>query len=197
MGNGVMRKYESMFLVDSAVAASNWDDVVERINTVLKRANAKVARLEEWDERRLCFEIEGRKRGTYILCHFDADPDSIRGIERDVQIDESILRVLILSAERIPEEVMSAPTPAKQAKDREDGVGPEGAVRDRGEPEARSAVAVAEPAEPKQEAAEVTTKPEVEVVSEAAAVADEVEPEPKRVVGEDPPAEGDAEEKAD
>ena len=120
LAQGNKRTYEGLFLVDSAVASANWDDVIEALKTVFKRAKAVASSITKWDERRLCYEINDHKRGTYILCYFDAEPDSITGIERDVQLSELILRVMILRADKIPAEIISEPTPAmliEQAKD--------------------------------------------------------------------------------
>lgn len=103
--------YEGMFLVDSAVASASWDDVVATIQQVLDRAEAEVVSLKKWDERRLAFDVKGRKRGTYILTYFKAPGNGIARLERDVQLNELLLRVLVLRADRIPEDIINAPTP--------------------------------------------------------------------------------------
>ncbi len=115
MANRVMRKYEVMFLVDSASAASNWDATVKTIETIMDRAGAQSVNLKKWDDRRLCYPIKGHNRGTYILAYFEADPTSITGMERDVQISEEILRALILNAENIPDDIINMPTPDQLA----------------------------------------------------------------------------------
>ncbi len=119
MPQSVKRKYEAMFLVDSAVATAEWDSIVDAINTIMKRGDADIISLNKWDERRLCHEVKKRKRGTYVLCYFNALPSAIKGIERDVQISEVLLRVLILSTKNIPEEIINKPTPAMKAARRE------------------------------------------------------------------------------
>jgi len=96
--------YEAMFLVDSAEASSDWDGVSAFIKSVLERADTDVVSIKKWDERKLAYEINGKVRGTYILCYFRADGGRIRDIERDVQLSERIMRVLILSAESRPSE---------------------------------------------------------------------------------------------
>lgn len=117
MGTCVMRKYEGMFLVDVAVAASDWDQLVSDIKKILvDRAGAEIISLEKWDERRMCYPIKGSSRGVYILCYFNADPAVISSIERDMRISEQITRVLILNAEAIPENVVSNLTPLAQAQ---------------------------------------------------------------------------------
>jgi len=105
------RMYEGMFLVDSALATSNWEEVEAALQRVFERAEAEVLKLEKWDDRRLCYDIGGHKRGTYILTYFNTDPDHISGIERDVKLHEKLLRVMILRADRIPESIREAPTP--------------------------------------------------------------------------------------
>lgn len=113
------RVYEALFLVDSAVATANWDIILDAIQTVMSRGEAEVVSLRKWDERRLMYEVAGRKRGTYIICYFKVDPQKIAGIERDVKLNEFLLRVMILRAEHMTEEEMSAPTPAMQKESSE------------------------------------------------------------------------------
>jgi len=105
------RMYEGMFLVDSAAATANWEEVEAELQRVFDRADAEVLNLQKWDDRRLCYDIAGHKRGTYILTYFNVDPDRVSGIERDVTLNEKLLRVMILRADRIPEPIREAPTP--------------------------------------------------------------------------------------
>jgi small subunit ribosomal protein S6 len=94
----VRRLYEAMFLVDSA-AQADWDSISSAARKILEKAGAEIVSMKKWDERKLAYEISGRDRGTYILCYFHADGQKIRQIERDVQLSEKIMRVLILSTE--------------------------------------------------------------------------------------------------
>ena len=88
MTNGVKRTYEAMFLVDSAVANSRWDDVMAAIDLIFERSEAEAISVKKWDERRLCYEIAGQKRGVYILAYFRVLPSKISEMERDVQLNE-------------------------------------------------------------------------------------------------------------
>lgn len=94
-----MKLYEAMFLVDSAKAAADWTGIEDAIKLVMQRGDAVLVSMKKWDERRLAYEVKGCSRGTYILCYFKADGSRIRDIERDVQLSEQFMRVLILSAE--------------------------------------------------------------------------------------------------
>ena len=92
--------YEAMFLVDSAQAGTDWDGVIETIKSILARAEAEIVSLKKWADRRLAYEIDHKTKGAYILCYFRANGSRIRDIERDVQLSERIMRVLVLSAEK-------------------------------------------------------------------------------------------------
>ena len=115
----VKRLYEAMFLVDSAKAASDWDGIISAIKNLLERAEADIVSMRKWDERKLAYEIRGKGRGTYILCYFRVDGEKIRDIERDVQLSERIMRVLILSAEAIEQKDIEKDTPAMRAERQE------------------------------------------------------------------------------
>jgi small subunit ribosomal protein S6 len=59
--------------------------------------------LRKWDERRLAFEIGGQKRGIFLLAYFKAAGSSIPHIERDVNLSEKVLRVLMIKADHVGE----------------------------------------------------------------------------------------------
>jgi small subunit ribosomal protein S6 len=87
--------YEAMFLFDPGMA-TQWETIEKEISRIMQRANADVIGIKKWDERRLAYEIDHRKRGCYALTYFRAPHTGIGGIERDVHLSEMILRVLVL-----------------------------------------------------------------------------------------------------
>jgi ribosomal protein S6 len=100
------RLYEAMFLVDSAQAAADWEGTLSVINNILQRADAEVVSMRKWQERKLAYDIDRKTRGTYILCYFKVDGRRIRGIEKDVQLSEKVMRVLVLTTEKRPAEMI-------------------------------------------------------------------------------------------
>ena len=112
----VKRLYEAMFLVDSAEAASDFEAVQSNIKRILERSDAEIAVMRKWDERRLAYEIQRKNRGTFILVYFNAETDKISSIERDVQLSEQVMRVLIIRADHISGEDMDKATPLMMAE---------------------------------------------------------------------------------
>lgn len=99
--------YEAMFLLSQAQAAQ-LGEAVEHINELFKRAQAEVHAMKKWDERRLAYEIDKNKRGTYILAYFTADPVHMPGLERDCNLSEKILRVLVSRCDHLSLDEMKA-----------------------------------------------------------------------------------------
>lgn len=96
-----VRQYEAMFLLNAGYASGNWDAAKAEVEHILHRANAEILHLRKWDERRLAYSIKGNKRGVYVLAFFKAEGPKIAGIERDTQLSENILRVLVIKAEHL------------------------------------------------------------------------------------------------
>jgi len=150
--------YEAMFLVDSAEAAADWGAVERNIKNILEKAGAEIVSMKKWEEQRLAYEINGHSRGTYILCYFRGDGKRIGEIERDSQLSEQIMRVLILCAEGREEEDIEKEAPAAPAEESEvkaaekaEAVGTEQPEQGKAEPEQ-----IAEQEEKKSEGTEAS-----------------------------------------
>ena len=95
------RLYEGLFLLDQRTVASDFDGCLEHVRQILCRADAEVLILRKWDERRLAYEIQGQKRGTYLMAYFRVDGSRIVSIERDCNLSEDILRAMIIKCDHI------------------------------------------------------------------------------------------------
>lgn len=96
-----MRMYEGLFLIDTAHANMEWDNVVKHIHDILQKNGAEILKTEKWGEKKLAFKIKGHKRGTYLLIHFNAKNAAITMIKRDFQLSDYIVRSLILKDTKI------------------------------------------------------------------------------------------------
>lgn len=103
------RKYEAMFLFDPGMA-NDWEGLQGEINRLMGRAEARTIACGKWEERRLAYEIRGRKRGVYVLTFFEADATKISDLERDARLTESILRCLVMRVDHLTEDEMKEAT---------------------------------------------------------------------------------------
>ena len=110
------RNYEGLFLLDAG--NPDFEVASQPVRTVLGRYQAEILSIKPWDERRLAYEIQGRRRGLYILAYFAADPASMTEIERDCELSEQILRSIILHKEVLTQEQINAETPVTSGASR-------------------------------------------------------------------------------
>ena len=195
MSTAVKRLYEGMFLVDSNEAASDWQGVIDAIEKIFSRADAEVVSLKKWDDRRMTYQIKKKSRGTYILTYFNADPLKITSIERDVQLSEQILRVMVLTTDRMSQEDIDRATPLDlvEKAEAEAKARAEADAKAKAEVvEAKAAEAPAEEASPVEEAAE----PVAEVAEESTEAASEETPSEDAAAEEETPSEETPDEEA-
>ncbi len=181
--------YEGMFLVDSSKAGADWEGIISAIRTILEKTGAEIDSIRKWDDRRLAYDIKGKSRGTYILSYFRADGGRIKDIEKAVRLSEKIMRVLILSAERLRPEDIEKDTPATKAEMEKEKrkAAKEAAPEDEGEqvsaPEEAEKVEGVEHTEDTKQSpeektedsqeSEVSTRPEVSMAPEVSTVVDD------------------------
>jgi small subunit ribosomal protein S6 len=100
-----LNQYEAMFVFDPTFG-NTFEKCEAEVRRLLDRAQGEMIHCRKWDERRLAYRIKGRKRGVYVLVYFKAPPQSIAGLERDAQLAESTLRLLVLRADHLTREDM-------------------------------------------------------------------------------------------
>jgi small subunit ribosomal protein S6 len=118
------RLYEAMFLLDNREAKKGFEFCRDYVQKLLTKYGAESRVVRKWDERKLAYDVKHQKRATYILAYFDGPADAIEKIERDCQLSETVLRVLVVRAESVPEKVMEEPFDASIAPQVEFGVQP-------------------------------------------------------------------------
>ncbi len=98
-----MRLYEGMFIINSAVANTDWDTAVNEVQGVLKNRGAEILQCEKWEERKFAYIIKGQRRGVYLLVYFNAPPEAITLVKKDLKLSENVLRSLIIKVDKIKE----------------------------------------------------------------------------------------------
>jgi len=186
-----LNRYEGMFLFDAAVTR-DWAEVEAEIKRLFDRIGAEQLACVKFDERKLAYEINKRKRGIYALTYFEAPPDRIVDLERDVQLSETVLRVLVLRPDKVTDERLAE----LRAHDNTTSLTPlsgDGRRHDDGRPDRRhdrdrpSDDRGRDRPAPRQDG----PNPHESVSTTVAPPAPELTPPPAQVVPDEPPADSD------
>jgi small subunit ribosomal protein S6 len=103
-------QYEAMFLFGPS-ATADLDGAVTLARTMIERHGGKTLLIKKWDERKLAYEVNAQKRGTYLIAYFTAPGNAVGPIERDVKLNEQVLRVMITKADHLNQQEMEAVEP--------------------------------------------------------------------------------------
>jgi small subunit ribosomal protein S6 len=91
--------YEGMFILDSNRYARDASGTVEQIPSTVEQLGGKMLASRLWEERRLAYPIKGHRKGTYWLTYFRLEGDQLTNLSRQFQLNEAILRNLVLKIE--------------------------------------------------------------------------------------------------
>ena len=94
-----MRSYETTILVRSSAARADYDGTIAAVRGIYEIEGAKFSEFEKWDERKLAYPIAGENSALYLTGYFTAEPAAIDKIDRRVQLNDTILRHLIIARE--------------------------------------------------------------------------------------------------
>jgi len=111
-----MRRYELMLVLRPDVADDKAQAVLDRTTRQLSGAGGQIVKVAPWGRRRLAYQIDRYREGSYHIVLFEAPPEAIGELERTLLITEEVLRHLVTRVER----------PIRAAR-REDGTLEEGA----------------------------------------------------------------------
>ena len=97
--------YEGMFLVDSNAYANDSEAVITALMKVLDKAGANVVAHRPWQDGKLAYEIEGRRKGLHYIVCFKMDPAGMDILTRQCHLSDTVLRQMVIVH---PEELFNA-----------------------------------------------------------------------------------------
>jgi small subunit ribosomal protein S6 len=100
--------YECMFLLDTNKVAGDVTAAAQQLHTTFQKNNAEVLASRPWDERRLAYPIKNHKKGLYYLTYFRTEGKNLVNIGRDLTLNETVLRSLVLHVDPKMVETMLA-----------------------------------------------------------------------------------------
>ena len=107
----VINSYETMFIVDVAAGEEAAKASAQKFTDIIAK-NAEVVEVATWGQRRLAYPINDKPEGYYTVVTFKSEPAFPAELERLFNIDENVMRSLVLRLEY--EAVAKAAAPAEE-----------------------------------------------------------------------------------
>ena len=98
-----MPLYESVFIARNDVTQQQVETIAEQVATIVAEQGGEVKKREYWGLRGLAYRIKKNRKGHYMLLGIDAVPAAMQEAERQLGLNEDVLRVMTLRVEAIDE----------------------------------------------------------------------------------------------
>ena len=121
----VLNSYESLFIVDLSNGEEAAKATVTKFTSLIAE-NGEIVDIADWGKRRLAYLINDMSEGYYTVVTFKAEASFPAELERLFNIDETVMRSIVLRleheatakpvvAEPVAEEVSAEEAPAAEA----------------------------------------------------------------------------------
>ncbi|WP_028851833.1 30S ribosomal protein S6 [Thermocrispum municipale] len=100
------RHYEVMIILDPRLDERTVAPTLENFLKVIRDSGGTVENVDIWGRRRLAYEIAKHSEGIYAVLELFAEPEAVKELDRQLSLQESVLRTKVLR--RDPKAVASA-----------------------------------------------------------------------------------------
>lgn len=122
-----MRKYEAFYILDPDMSDEATANANEKIMGIVTANGGAVISNVSWGKKKLAYPVRKHTRGHYILMEFSGDPTLVAELERNMRLDERVIKfitVKLLDFYDPNKEEPAEPRPAPRFGDEEEGAAP-------------------------------------------------------------------------
>ena len=94
-----MRHYELMVILDPDLEERTIAPSLDTFLNVVRQGGGNVDKVDVWGRRRLSFEIDKKAEGIYAVIDLQAEPATMKELDRQLNLNESILRTKVMRPE--------------------------------------------------------------------------------------------------
>ena len=99
-----MPLYETVLIARSEITQAQADAVADAATAIIETDGGAVKKREYWGLRSLAYRIKKNRKGHYILLGLDAPSPAVQEMERQLTLNEDVLRFMTVRVEEISEE---------------------------------------------------------------------------------------------
>lgn len=140
-----MRHYETIYIVNPNLSQDEYQDVLDRYSRFIEKSRGVIIKTQEWGTQRLAYEVKKCDKGAYVLLEYCGDPGLSADLERDLSLDDKILKFqtiklahevdpqALLQTQQEKEGKLQAPQPEEQPSEGSEAAAGEISVEPGGE----------------------------------------------------------------
>ncbi|MBO3665149.1 30S ribosomal protein S6 [Microbacterium stercoris] len=108
-------QYELMAILQPEIDERQVPAIVDKFLTVITESGGSIENIDIWGKRRFAYEIQKKNEGIYVVVNFTATSEATQELDRQLGLNEQIIRTKVLRAE---EAIAMIASEAKRAEER-------------------------------------------------------------------------------
>lgn len=113
-----MRQYETLCALHPELPETRTEELVAWMQKIIEGMKGQVRQVDKWGVRDLSYRIRKQRRGYYVRLEYEAEPQALSELERNLRLSEDVLRFMSvrIEADRKGPVVQAAREPATEGK---------------------------------------------------------------------------------
>jgi small subunit ribosomal protein S6 len=91
-----LRAYELMVILDPDLEERTVQPSLDTYLNVVRKDGGSVENVDIWGRRRLAYEIDKNAEGIYAVVTLQAEPATVKELDRQLTLNESVLRTKVI-----------------------------------------------------------------------------------------------------
>jgi small subunit ribosomal protein S6 len=85
-----------MVILDPSLEERTVEPSLDKYLNVIRKDGGSVESVDIWGRRRMAYEIKKNQEGIYAVVNLTAEPDSVKELDRQLTLNESVLRTKVI-----------------------------------------------------------------------------------------------------
>ena len=98
-----MPYYEHVLIARQDISPAQAEALNDELKNLIEGQGGHIVKIEYWGLRNLTYRIKKNRKGHYMLLGLNAKPASVNEVERQLRLNEDILRFLTIRVEKLDE----------------------------------------------------------------------------------------------
>ncbi|CAN5521828.1 MAG: 30S ribosomal protein S6 [Nocardioidaceae bacterium] len=94
-----MRRYEVMVILDPDLEERTVAPSLDQYLNLVRQDGGSVESVDVWGRRRMAYEIQKKTEGIYAVIELDAEPATVKELDRQLTLNESVMRTKVIRPE--------------------------------------------------------------------------------------------------
>ena len=112
-----MALYEHVVISRQDISPQQSEALNDTMKSLIEAGGGTVGKIEYWGLRNLTYRIKKNRKGHYSLLAIDAPADAVKEMERQLSINEDVLRYLTVKVDEL--DLEQSPILARRDRERE------------------------------------------------------------------------------